>query len=607
MHTFLTFIKEFRFPKKQELLDARASFSERQFTLFLISVIIALISMLILVQKVNNLFMVSVPSDGGTITEGIIGLPTLVNPVLALSDADKDVTSLVYSGLMRKTTEGKFITDIAQSYTVSPDGMTYTFVLKSNATFHDGTKITADDIVFTIEKIKDPLIKSPRKLGWDGVSVSKTDNMTVVFTLKQPFISFLDNTTIGILPMHIWKNISPTEFNLSALNIKAIGSGPYSIDSVSKNNDGIPNTYALKKFKNFILGEPHITYIHIISYASQKDLVHALVTHSIDQASGLSPENAEAISTAGYTIHTATLPRTFGVFFNSAHNKIFENEAVRNAFDKALNRQEIIDKVLYGYANINHSPVPQTLVKDDIVRTHENASLNEARTILDKALWVQGINGIRTKGGLTTITRTKKIGKKTVTEKITTNNGPLVELAFTLTTGNTPELKNSAELIKEQLEKVGARVEIKNYETGPLSQIIRGRDYEALFFGQTINHESDLFSFWHGSQKADPGLNIALYGNKTVDDILLSAQKTLDPENRITKYKEFIKEFNNTTPALLIYSPKYLYATSTKLNNINLDTITIPSDRFTSIYNWYADTDQVWKIFTHTPASGTDK
>src|ERR1035437_4879319 len=105
MQTFLTFIKEFRIPKNKELKDAKASFSPSQKFVFITSLVIAFISMVVLISKVNSYFMVQVPTTGGMITEGIIGMPTLVNPVLSVSDADKDLTMLIYSGLMRKTSD----------------------------------------------------------------------------------------------------------------------------------------------------------------------------------------------------------------------------------------------------------------------------------------------------------------------------------------------------------------------------------------------------------------------------------------------------------------------------------------------------------------------
>jgi len=606
MHKFLLFIKEFYIPKKKELLDAYASFSKKELFVFISSLIVAIIAIFLILGKINDSFMVEVPTNGGTVTEGIIGTPTLINPVLALSDADKDLTAIVYSGLMRKDTNGNFIPDLAESYTVSPDGINYTFVIRKNAKFHDGVKVTADDVIFTINKIKDPLIKSPR-VGWDVVTVSKKDDSTVVFTLNKPYISFMDNTTIGILPLHIWKNVTTTEFGLSPLNIKSIGSGPYKIDSVSKNTNGIPEKYFLKYFKDFTLETPHIKYLNIISYANEKDLIKAMLSHSIDQAGGISPEKASSLEEAGYAIHTATLPRIFGIFFNSNKNKIFANKTVIQALNKAIDKQDIVNKVLSGYGVVVNSPIPETILSDKSNTNTVNTSIDEANELLDKNGWVKGEDGIRSQGGTKTVTQTKKVGKKTVTTKTQVSTGTATKLTFSLTTGDTPEFKYAATLIKEQLEKIGAQVDIKIYETGQLNQIIRARDYEFLLFGQDIKHESDLFSFWHSSQKNDPGYNIALYSNAKVDNILESIQKTTEYEQRIAKYKDFVSEFNKDLPAILIYSPKYIYATSKELSNVSLNTITIPSDRFAPLYKWYANKDHVWKIFTNTPANtGTD-
>ena len=138
MHKLILFIKEFRIYKKEELLGAIASFSKKQYFVFLVFLAIAIASTVIMLWKINAMFLVNVPVSGGTVTEGVIGVPTLVNPVIALSDADKDLTSLVYSGLMRKTAEGEFIPDLAESYTVTPDGITYTFIMKKDQKFHNG-------------------------------------------------------------------------------------------------------------------------------------------------------------------------------------------------------------------------------------------------------------------------------------------------------------------------------------------------------------------------------------------------------------------------------------------------------------------------------------
>ncbi|OGJ11489.1 hypothetical protein A2565_03000 [Candidatus Nomurabacteria bacterium RIFOXYD1_FULL_36_19] len=597
MHKFLSFIKEFQIPKKQNLRDALASFSRKEFYIFATIVVVALVAMVVMLNAINNKFLVDVPMNGGSVTEGIIGMPTLVNPVLAISDADKDLVSLVYSGLVRRQPDGTYIPDLAESYTISPDGLTYTFILRKDAKFHDGVKVTANDVVYTIDKIKDPTVKSPR-VGWNVVSVEKKDDRTIVFTLNKAYISFLDNMTLGILPEHIWKE-KESQFNISPYNIKAIGSGPYQIKSVAKNSDGIPQKYVLKSFSKFTLGVPHIKTLNIVSFSNEKDLVDAISNGSIDQAGGISPKNAIDINKDSYTIHTASTPRIFGLFYNSLNNKIFADPNIVKAFDYALNRQEVIDNVLYGYGTITSNPIPDTILKNDTVVREDSESIKKANDLLDKSGWIIGADGLRTKGGTTTITKTKKVGKKTVTENVKVNSGPVTTLEFSLTTLDTPEFKQAAEIIKKQLGRVGVRVNTeKVYEMGPLNKIIQNREYEALFFGQRITHESDLFLFWHSSQNKDPGLNISMYSNAKVDKILEDAQKTILLDDRINKYKSFIEEFNKDIPALLIYSPKYLYATTIELNNININTLINPSDRFASIYTWYADKDRVWKIFT---------
>jgi peptide/nickel transport system substrate-binding protein len=598
MHTFLSFIKEFHIPTRKELRSALASFSKKERVSFAVVVLIAVGSLLFLLAKLNDHFMATIPVNGGSITEGIVGMPTLINPVLALSDADKDLTAVVYSGLMRKEPDGTFIPDLAQSYTVSPDGTAYTFVIRSDATFQDGTPVTANDVVFTINKIQDQALKSPRAPGWDGVSVSKTDDHTVVFTLKQPYISFMDNMTIGILPSHLWQNLSDTEFSLSDLNINAIGSGPFQITSVAKDANGIPQKYTLTHFSHFTLGVPHIKTLKFVSFANEKDMVDALVHHSIDQASSISPENAQAIQKAGFVIHTGTLPRIFGIFFNSANNKIFADASVRKAIDEALDRTDIVNEVLNGYGNVIHSPIPETILPDQATGDYAHASIDQANALLDQDGWTMGPDGIRQKGGTSTKTETVKVGKKSVQKTVTVNNGPVVPLTFSLTTGDTPELKATTLLIKEQLEKIGVNVNVKVYGTGELDSLIRSRGYEALFFGEIINHESDLFSFWHSSQRADPGLNIAMYDNSKVDTILQTAEKTLDADTRHASYAGFISQFNVDVPAVLIYSPKYLYATSSNLTHLDLNTVSTPSDRFANIYTWYTEMDHIWKIFT---------
>src|SRR3989344_1757554 len=163
----LRFVKEFKSPTRSEINKAVNSFSKKEWVVFLVISVIFAASSLYMLNRANQLFMLEVPAESGTISEGIIGTPRFVNPILAVSDADKDLAELVYSGLMRKGGNGELIPDLVENYEISADGKIYTFTLRNNIYFHDNTPVTTDDIIFTIMQIKDPVIKSPKGVSWE--------------------------------------------------------------------------------------------------------------------------------------------------------------------------------------------------------------------------------------------------------------------------------------------------------------------------------------------------------------------------------------------------------------------------------------------------------
>src|ERR1700722_2960457 len=172
------------------------SFSPAErFLLYALSVVLAC-SALILVIEASHNFSVVVPARGGTLTEGEIGPARFINPLLAVSQADEDLTQLVYSGLLRANADGTYSPDLAESYTISPDGTVYTFTLRPGAKFSNGTPVTSADVVFTVQLAQNTDIKSPQEADWEGVTVTAPDAETVVFTLPHPYAPFLQNATL---------------------------------------------------------------------------------------------------------------------------------------------------------------------------------------------------------------------------------------------------------------------------------------------------------------------------------------------------------------------------------------------------------------------------
>jgi peptide/nickel transport system substrate-binding protein len=531
--------------------------------------------------------MVSAPMPGGSISEGIIGTPRFVNPILALSDADRDLVSIIYSGLMRKSVDGELIPDLAEKYEMSKDGLSYTFTLKNKIYFHNGKPVTADDVVFTINEVKDPVIKSSLRGNWDGVNVEKIDEKTIKFTLKQPYASFLENAMLGIIPEHIWSG-SPVELNDA--NVNPIGSGPYQVSKVSKQSSGIIDSYTLTSFKKFALGRPYINKITLHFYPNENDLLSALKSGKIDQTSYLSSESVQTLKQGDYRIESSVLPRVFGLFFNQNQAKIFTDKNIIKAIDLAIDKDRIIQEVLGGYGVAIDDPIPPNMIAYQKLNTEEDVThqenLQKAESILTKDGWTKGEDGFLVKNSTTT----DKKKKKTTTSS---------SLEFSISTGNTPEIARSAELIRQDLETLGIKVNIKTFEIGNLNQsVIRPRNYDALLFGQIINRESDLFAFWHSSQRNDPGLNVAMYTNAKVDKILEDAFITIDEQSKIKKYAQFEDEIKKDNPAVFLYSPDFIYIVSKNISGLSIDHIISPSDRFLNSYLWYIEKDHVWKIFS---------
>ncbi len=578
-------MRNLKLPSKSQINLAFSSFSKKERTIFVVLLTVLLLSTISILQSINKYFMVQVPLRGGYISLGIVGVPRFINPILASSLTDQDMVSLTYSGLMRKNINGALILDLAEKYEKSENGLTYTFTLKNNLYFQDGKPVTSDDVVFTINKVKDSIIKSPYKVNWDGVNVEKIDEKTVKFILKQPYASFLENATLGIMPMHLWDN-SPMELNDA--NTNPIGSGPYIVNSIGKQSSGIIDYYKLVPFKKFILGEPYIENIDLRFYQNEDSLIKALNNKEVEGVGSIAPANAKILKEKNYQVESLVLPRVFGLFFNQNQNQLFIDKTIIKSIDQTIDKDRIVSEVLLGYGIAIDSPIPLNIMRNYKSGKGANQKNNAARQDLLKKVrndlskdgWKTGPDGFLEK---TTTEKKKKVTKK---------------LEFSISTSNAEELAKTAELIKQDLADIGIKVEIKTFEAGNLNQdVIRPRKYDALLFGEIINHESDLFAFWHSSQRKDPGLNVAMYTSAKVDKILEEAPVTIDEESRMKKYLQFEEEIKKDMPAIFLYSPDFIYVASRNLKQSEVSRIISPSDRYLNAYSWYIQTENVWKIF----------
>ncbi len=538
----------------------------------------AVITALIMAGRVNASFTVEVPAAGGTLHEGLVGLPHTVNPILAVTDVDRDISSLVYSGLT-KYVDGTFKPDLAQNWTISPDGLTYTFTLQPGAVFQDGSPVTSDDVIFTIDKIRDSSLKSPRALDWAGVTVTALAPNKVSFTLKQPYSSFISNTTIGIVPKHIWGAVTDDQFIFSDYNVNPIGSGPYRVTSITRNQGGIPTDYKLSTWNAYAGKRPQLSNITFSFYPDEEHALATLENGSIDSLPSISSgDAAELASNSGeaYTVVHAPLQRIFGVFFNQNVNPALTELTARQALSLVIDRNALVRAVLNGYGVPISGPLPPSLQGTSTKLV--SASTTAAQTMLEKNGW---------KKNPSTGIYEKKSGKTVKT------------LSLTLYTADAPELKQAADIVKTAWTNLGAQVTLKIFEPNELYQnVIRTRSYDALLFGEAIGKDNDLYAFWHSSQRNAPGLNVAMYANSSADKLLESIRSTNDPDARTNAFSQLAGIITADAPAAFLYVPDFVYAVPKDLKGIDLGTLTTPTDRFASVNDWYMNTERVWPVFS---------
>jgi len=516
-----------------------------------------LIGIFLLIFNFISRFTILEPQKGGTLRLGIIGRPSYINPVLAQSnDYDKDLIELIYDGLYSIDGQGNLITDLAEKTEISEDGKTYIIFIKDNIFWHDGVAFTADDVIFTIETIQDPSIKSPLRLNWGGVVVEKLGTNVVRFNLKNPYKPFLQNLTLKIIPKHIWENI---EFwNTTEYNLKPIGTGPYLFDSLEKNKEGKIISYSLVANENYFKKDPYISKLTFRSYDNYDLAKSGLLKKEIDGFSPILIEDLDFFkSKKNLQIVPLYLPRYYAVFLN-LKNPLFDKKEIRQILDSAIPRNELITEILKEQAFLLEGPFLPGFFFEEESNLSTEYSLIEAQKIIEQL----------------------EPNQKT----------------FVLSLPDNLELIRVANYLVTCWKKIGITVELQILPLATLEkEIIQTRSYDALLFGEIIGQDPDLFSFWHSSQTTDPGLNLSSYQNKHLDELLEKTRQTFDEKQRLNDLKEIQGILLEDNPALFLYSPFYLYILPQKIKGYNIQYANLPSEKFSDIENWYIYTSRILK------------
>ena len=199
------------------------------------------------------------PAIGGVYTEGVLGKPQFINPIYAQSsDVDRDLTELLFSGVLKYNGKGEIIPDLTREYKIEDGGTIYEIYLKDDILWSDGKPFSAEDVVFTIKIIQDPDYKSPLRASLLGITVEKISNARVRFKLKKSYPPFLETLTLKILPKHIWQDIPPRNFPLAIFNLQPIGTGLFKFKNLTQDQLGSVQSITLVKNQKYFAKKPFL-------------------------------------------------------------------------------------------------------------------------------------------------------------------------------------------------------------------------------------------------------------------------------------------------------------------------------------------------------------
>lgn len=488
---------------------------------------------------------VFVPVAGGAYREGVAGQPVALNPVISDNAADEDVNALLYANLY----------DLLSSYNVEEQGRVYILNLKENLAWDDGEPLTSDDVVFTVNSIENPDVRSPLFKDWNGVVAERVSRLQVRLSLPTSYAFFIDNLKrLPVIPKHIYGAIPPANMALSPYNLSPVGDGPYKFDSIAEEKDGFVSAIGLVPNPRYAGTPPYIGRFSFLFYKNGDDLVNAFRMREIDGFGSTDPAGLDALASSHAVATDVPMSRYYAVFMNPNNNPLLKNPNVREALALATPRDRITEDVFHGAATPVASPVLAPAAQSSSTDPW-SYDPDKARALLAKA----------------------KIGGA----------------SFNLVVPQIDFLMQTADELKTAWEAVGLTVNIVPVDPqNALNLVIKTGNYEMLLFGNILENPDDLFPFWHSSERGYPGLNLAFYDDTRADALIEKIRAATDPSSIPPLLGFLAQTIEDDAPAVFLYSVPYTYVHTASLGGFrdqasSTDSIASPAGRFADISDWY--------------------
>ena len=504
-------------------------------------------------------------AGGSRYVEGVVGQPRLPNPLLAEPDSvDADLVALLFSGLTRIEGDGTAQPDIAEHWDVTPDGLTYTFHLRPDVYWHDGQRVSAADVAFTIALVQAEGFDGPPGLAaqWAGATVSVIDAETLEVRLPAPSASFLTRASLGILPEHLLGSLAPGELRAAPFNRSPVGAGPYRLVRVDA------ASVLLERHPGYHLGIPALELFELRLFRDEESLLAALGRGDIDGAllaeDATAARREQAAAQPGVAITELPSSGYTALYMNNQRDPLNDPQ-LRRALAAAIDRGALLASMdLAARGRVGDGPVvPGSWAH----AAAEWPSPAEADELFEAAAWTPGEDGVLQRAGQ--------------------------RLELELVTNASPARQALAEAVAEQLRARGVHVVVAVLPSAELvTRRLAPRDYELAIFGWETEVDPDPYGAWHTSQIVPPGANVSGYHDPLADALLEAARQTLDVAERRELYQRFTERFVETAPSLVLHYPARLYAHPARLEELDEGLLFQAASRFRDVHLWrLADAD----------------
>jgi peptide/nickel transport system substrate-binding protein len=485
----------------------------------------------------------SEPVDGDWLIYHLSAEPATLNPITATDAYEGTINNgKIYETLIERNNETLELEPLlAESWQISENKLTYTFKIREGIKWHDGSPFTSEDIVFSYKTIMNPKVDSPQLRSYyqEIEDVKAIDEHTVEFTYARPYFLALEFCGgMPIVPKHIFDK---GDFNSNPAGRDPVGTGPYKFVKWTTGREIV-----LEKNPDYWGEKPKINKI-VFKIITDNTVAFQILKRQELDVSGLTPIQWERQTNTtsfkeNYDKLSYFTPNYSYIGWNSKR-PYFADRQVRTALTHLVNRELILDKILYNLGAIVTNPFYINSPEYDKSIQPYSYDPAKAEELLKQADWIDHDgDGIRDKDG--------------------------VKFAFEfLIPGGSETGEKIATILKEELDNMGIQMDIRKTEWAVFTTRLNERNFDAVTLAWSMGVESDPYQIWSSTQ-AESGSNFIGFKNEEADTLIEEARTEFDREKRMKLYRRFAEIVHEEQPYTFLFCRKSTVAVNKRFENV---------------------------------------